>query len=325
MSEAATAVPQFIGIDVAKAELVVAARPDGARWTVPNEDAGIRALAQRLSAARPTLIVLEATGGYELAVVAALAAVGLPVVVVNPRQVRDFARATGQLAKTDQLDAGVLALFADQVRPAVRPLATEAQEQLEVLLARRRQLLEMLTAERHRLGQVFGRETKLVKRSLKAHIAYLEREVRMTDTELGERIRESPVWRAQEDLLRSVPGVGPVLTLTLLAELPELGRLTRKEIAKLVGVAPLNRDSGTFRGKRMIVGGRAVVRAALYMGALVATKHNTVIRAFYQRLVAAGKPKKLALIACMRKLLTILNAMAKTKTRWRAPAAPTTA
>lgn len=325
MHNTTAAAERFIGIDVAKAELVVTARPDGAPWTVANEEAGIRGLAQRLRAERPTLIVLEATGGYELAVVAALAAAGLPVVVVNPRQVRDFARATGQLAKTDQLDAGLIALFAERVRPAVRPLATEAQEQLEALLARRRQLLEMLTAERNRLGQVFGRATKLVKRSLKAHVAYLERELRVTDTELGARIRESPVWRAQEDLLRSVPGVGPVLAVTLLAELPELGQLTRKEIAKLVGVAPLNRDSGRYRGKRLIVGGRAAVRAVLYMGALVATKHNAVIRTFYQRLLAAGKPKKLALTACMRKLLTILNAMAKTKTRWRAPAAPTTA
>jgi len=314
-----------VGIDVAKAELVVAERPSGARWTTANDEAGIRALTQRLVAARPALVVLEATGGYELAAVGALAAAGLPVVVVNPRQVRDFARATGQLAKTDALDAGVLALFAERVRPAVRPLASEAQADLSAVLARRRQLLEMLVAERNRLGQVVGRETKLVKRSLKHHIAYLERELRMTDTELGDRIRESPLWRAQDDLLRSVPGVGPVLAVTLLAEMPELGRLTRKEVAKLVGVAPLNRDSGTLRGQRLIVGGRTSVRAALYMAALVATRHNAVIRTFYQRLLAAGKPKKLALTACMRKLLTILNAMVKTNTRWQAPEMLTTA
>jgi transposase len=290
-----------------------------------NDEEGIRALTHRLGTARPALIVLEATGGYELAAVGALAAAGLPVVVVNPRHVRDFARATGQLAKTDAIDASVLALFAERVRPPVRPLASEAQEHLEALLARRRQVLEMLVAERNRLGQVFGRETKLVKRSLKQHIAYLERELRVTDTEVGERIRESPVWRAQEDLLRSVPGVGPVLAVTLLADLPELGRLSRKEIAKLVGVAPLNRDSGTFRGRRLIVGGRTSVRAVLYMAALVATRCNAVIRAFYQRLLAAGKPKKLALTACMRKLLTILNAMAKTNTRWQAHEALATA
>ena len=315
----------FVGIDVAKAEVVVAERPSAARWTVPNTEDGLRTLTERLRATRPALIVLEATGGYELAAVGALAAAGLPVVVVNPRQVRDFARATGQLAKTDALDAGILALFAERVQPAVRPLPTEAQEALTAVLARRRQVLEMLVAERHRLGQVFGRETTLVKRSLKQHIAYLERELRVTDTDLGERIRESPVWRAQEDLLRSVPGVGRVLAVTLLAELPELGSLTRKEIAKLVGVAPLNRDSGTLRGQRAIVGGRSTVRAALYMAALVATRHNTTIRTFYQRLLAAGKPKKLALTACMRKLLTILNAILKTQTRWQAPETLTTA
>jgi transposase len=316
---------RYVGIDVAKAELVVAERPSGAQWTVENDDAGIRTLTQRVSGERPALIVLEATGGYELATVGALAAAGLPVVVVNPRQVRDFARATGQLAKTDRLDAGVLALFAERVRPEVRPLATEAQEDLQALLTRRRQLLEILTAEKNRLGQVVGRRTKLVKQSLKHHIAYLERELRMTDTDLGNCIRESPVWRAQEDLLRSVPGVGPVVALTLLAELPELGRLTGKEIAKLVGVAPLNRDSGTLRGKRLVTGGRSAVRAVLYMGALVATKYNAVIRTFYQRLLAAGKPKKVALTACMRKLLMILNAMVKHQERWRAPDALTTA
>jgi transposase len=315
----------FVGIDVAKAELVVGLRPSGAQWMVPNEEAGIRTLTERLLTAQPALIVLEATGGYELAAVGALAAAGLPVVVVNPRQVRDFARATGQLAKTDALDAGVLALFAERVRPPVRPVATEEQTDLAAVLARRRQLLEMLVAERNRLGQVFGRETKLVKRSLKQHIAYLERELRMTDTDLGDRIRKSPVWCAQDDLLRSVPGVGPVLAVTLLAEVPELGALTRKEIAKLVGVAPLNRDSGTLRGQRMILGGRSAVRAALYMAALTATRHNAAIRTFYQRLLAAGKPKKLALTACMRKLLVILNAIMKTNTRWRVPEMLTTA
>lgn len=314
-----------IGIDVAKAERVVAERPGETRWAAPNDDDGIRRLVARLRAATPALIVLEATGGFELAAVGALDAAGLPVVVVNPRQVRDFARATGQLAKTDALDAGVLALFAERVRPEPRPLATEAQESLEALLTRRRQLLEMLTAERNRLGQVFGRETRLVRKSFKQHIAYLERERRVTDTDRGNRIRASPAWREPQDLLRSVPGVGRVLAVTLLAELPELGRLTRKEIAKLVGVAPLNRDSGTLRGRRLITGGRASVRAVLYMAALVATKHNAVIRAFYQRLLAAGKPKKLALTACMRKLLTILNAMAKSKSRWQAPQALATA
>jgi transposase len=315
----------LVGIDVAKAELVVAVRPSGERWTVSNDEHGIRALVERLRATPPDLVVLEATGGYELLCVGALAAAALPVVVANPRQVRDFAKATGQLAKTDRIDADILALFAERVRPAVRVLADEEAQELDALLARRRQLLEMLQAERNRLGQVFGRGKPQVKKSLKAHIAFLERELRMADTELGAMIRQSPAWREKDDLLQSVPGVGPVLSLTLLAELPELGRLSRRQIAKLVGVAPLSRDSGTLRGRRFVQGGRASVRAVLYMAALVATKRNTVIRAFYQRLVAAGKPKKLALVACMRKLLTILNTMARTHERWRAETALTTA
>jgi transposase len=315
----------LIGIDVAKAELVVAIRPSSERWTVTNDDQGVHHLVERLRGRTPVLIVLEATGGYELLCVGALAAAALPVVVVNPRQVRDFAKATGQLAKTDRIDADILALFAERVRPAVRALADAAAQELDALLARRRQLLDMLQAERNRLGQVFGRDKRLVKKSLKSHIAYLEREVRMADTELGTMIRQSPAWREKDDLLQSVPGVGPVLSLTLLAELPELGRLSRREIAKLVGVAPLSRDSGTLRGRRFVQGGRASVRAVLYMAALVATKRNAVIRAFYQRLVTAGKPKKLALVACMRKLLTILNTMARTHERWRADLTLTTA
>lgn len=307
----------FIGIDVAKAELVVAARPSGERWTVANDEAGVRALAARLAAAAPELVVLEATGGCELLAAAALAAAGLPVAVVNPRQVRDFARATGQLAKTDRLDAGVLALFAERVRPAARPLPNAEAQALEALLTRRRQLLEMLHAERNRLGQVAGRGLRAVAKSLTAHVAYLEREVRTTDTDLGAMVRASPAWRERDDLLQSVPGVGPVLSLTLLAELPELGRLSRREIAKLVGVAPLARDSGTLRGRRFIQGGRASGRAVLYMGTLAATRSNPAITAFYGRLLAAGKPKQLALVACMRKLLTTLNAMARTGAPWR--------
>jgi transposase len=307
----------LVGIDVAKGELVVATRPTGERWTVANDERGVRTLVERLRRDdRAELIVLEATGGYELLGVAALAAANLPVVVVNPRQVRDFAKATGQLAKTDRIDADILALFAERVRPEVRALPDADAQELEALLARRRQLLEMLQAERNRMGQVFGRGKAPVKRSLKAHIAYLERELRMADTDLGEMVRASPAWREREDLLRSVPGVGPVLSLTLLANLPELGRLSRRAIAKLVGVAPLSRDSGILRGRRFIQGGRASVRGVLYMGALVATKRNGVIRAFYARLLAAGKPKKLALVACMRKLLTILNTMIRTGERW---------
>lgn len=317
--------PRFVGIDVAKGELVVAALPGDESWAVENDEKGVGALVERLKRETLALIVLEATGGYELKAVSALAAEALPVVVVNPRQVRDFARSTGQLAKTDRIDARMLALFGERVRPEVRVLADEDQRSLDQLLTRRRQVLEMLTSERNRLGQVSGRGAKVVKKSLKSHIAYLERELRVSDTELSEMIRSSALWRERDDLLQSVPGVGRVVSLTLLAELPELGRLNRKEIAKLVGVAPLARDSGTMRGKRIVYGGRASVRAALYMGALVATKYNPVIRALYQRLLTAGKAKKVALVACMRKLLTILNAMAKNNERWRATDALTTA
>lgn len=313
----------FVGIDVAKAELVVAVHPSGERWTVANDERGVRTLVDRLRAVTPTLIVLEATGGYELLCVAALAAVELPVVVANPRQVRDFAKATGQLAKTDRLDADILALFAEKVRPALRPIATAEAQELDAMLTRRRQLIEMLGAERNRLGQVFGKGKRPVKKSLKTHIAFLERELHLADSDLDDAVRRSPVWREQDDLLQSVPGVGPVLSRTLLADLPELGRLSRRQIAKLVGVAPLSRDSGTLRGRRFVQGGRAAVRGVLYMGALVAAHRNPVIRAFYLRLVAAGKPKKLALVACMRKLLTILNVMVRTKTRWAIePAVP---
>ena len=307
----------FVDIDVAKAELVVSIVPSAERFTVENDERGVRTLVERLRAIPLTLIVLEATGGYELLAVAALAAAALPVVAVNPRQVRDFAKATGQLAKTDRIDADILARFADVVRPAVRPIANDDAQELEALLTRRRQLLEMLQAERNRTGQVFGKGKRGVRKSLKNHISYLERELRMTDTDLGDMIKASPLWRERDELLQSVPGVGPVLSRTLLADLPELGQLSRRAIAKLVGVAPLSRDSGTMRGRRFVQGGRAPVRAVLYMAALVATKRNAVIRAFYLRLVAAGKPKKLALVACMRKLLTILNAMAKTGTRWQ--------
>ena len=306
----------LIGIDVAKADLVIAVRPSGERWSVTNDERGVKTLVERLTREPPALIVLEATGGYEVLCVAALAAAALPVVVVNPRQVRDFAKATGQLAKTDRIDADILARFADTVRPAVRPLADADAQELDALLTRRRQLLEMLQAERNRLGQVFGRGKPLVKKSLKQHIAFLERELRMADTDLGAMVRASPAWRERDDLLQSVPGVGRVLSLTMLAELPELGRLSRREIAKLVGVAPFSRDSGTQRGRRFVQGGRAAVRAVLYMGTLVATRRNAVIRAFYQRLLAAGKPKKLALVACMRKLLTILNTIARTRQPW---------
>ncbi|WP_337170182.1 IS110 family transposase [Gemmatimonas aurantiaca] len=304
----------FVGIDVAKAELVVSVVSNLERFTVMNDERGVRTLVERLRPVTPQLIVLEATGGYEVLAVAALAAAQLPVVVVNPRQVRDFAKATEQLAKTDRIDADILARFADVVRPDVRMIPDAAAHELDALLTRRRQLLEMRQAERHRVGQVFGSGKKLVRKSLRLHIAFLERELRITDTDLGEMVKQSPVWRERDELLRSVPGVGPVLSRTLLADLPELGRLSRRAIAKLVGVAPLSRDSGTMRGRRFVQGGRATVRGVLYMAALVATKRNAIVREFYARLLAAGKPKKLALVACMRKLLTILNTMVRTNT-----------
>jgi len=306
----------FIGIDVAKSELVVATQPGSEPWAVPNDESGVRALVARIASLRPTLIVVEATGGFETLCVAALGAAGLPIVIVNPRQVRDFAKATGQLAKTDRIDAQVIALFADRVRPEVRALPDEAARNLEAVITRRRQLIEMLIAERNRLGLATGSHQRPVKQSLKKHIAYLERELKMTDTDLAQLVRESPAWRDKDDLLQSVPGIGPVVSHTLLAELPELGQLDRRAIAKLVGIAPMSRDSGVWRGRRTIQGGRATVRTALYMAALVATRRNATIRTFYQRLIANGKPKKLALIACARKLLTILNQLIRTATPW---------
>ena len=307
----------FVGIDVAKATLDLAVQPSGEAWTVTNDAAGIQELVSRVVPLAPTLIVLEATGGFEAAVTAALGSVGLPIVVINPRQVRNFAKALGQLAKTDAIDARTLADFAERVRPAPRPLPTEAAQFLDALLTRRRQLVDMLTAETNRLGFARG----LVRRDITQHIRWLERRLGDVDGELRTAIQTSPVWRAKDDLLQSVPGVGRVVSLTLLAQLPELGRLTRREIAALVGVAPLNRDSGQWRGKRFVWGGRAPVRAVLYMGALAATRANPVIRAFFQRLRATGKPAKVALTACMRKLLTILNAMVRHQTYWRVAAA----
>lgn len=309
---------RYVGIDVAAAHLDVAVGPSGEAWRVGNDEAGRAALVERLAALGPAVIVLEATGGHELAAAGALAAAGLPVAVVNPRQVRDFARATGRLAKTDALDAAVLARFAAAVRPTVRPLPDAAARELRALVARRRQLVEMLVAEKNRLGAAPPR----IKARIRAHVEWLARQLDELDRDLAGAVRASDAWRERDDLLRSVKGVGPVLSSTLLVEVPELGALNRKQIAALVGVAPLNRDSGTFRGRRAVWGGRAPVRAALYMATLVATRFNPVIRAFYRRLLAAGKPKKVALTACMHKLLVILNAMARTNTPWRPQPTP---
>lgn len=302
----------FVGIDVSKAQLDVLLRPSGECQTVSNDEEGIGTLVSQMQDAAPTLIVLESTGGYETAAVAALAASGLPVVVVNPRQVRDFAKALGLLEKTDKLDAGMLALFAERIRPELRELRSEEAQEFDALMTRRRQLLEMRTAEKNRAGTA----RSAVKKQIQRHIRWLERELDCIDEDLDQRIKNSPLWKAKEDLLRSVPGVGPVLSRTLIADLPELGQLSRKEIAKLVGVAPLASDSGKRRGKRCVWGGRAPVRAVLYMAAIVAKRYNPVIREFYERLLAKGKPKKVALTACMRKLLIILNSMVRHNTRW---------
>lgn len=303
----------FIGIDVAKAQLAFACRPEAETGAVPNDERGVAQLVARCQALGPTLVVCEATGGYEAALVAALATARLPIVVANPRQVRDFAKATGQLAKTDAIDAQVLALFAERVRPEPRALPDDALTVLEELLTRRRQLVEMLTAEKNRLLLARGP----VRRDLQQHIRFLERRLREVDDDLHTAVKASPVWRVKDDLLQSVPGVGRVVSLTLLAQLPELGRVSHKEIAALVGVAPLARDSGTLRGKRRVYGGRAPVRTVLYMAALVASRRNPVIRAFDERLRAAGQPAKVALTACMRKLLTILNAIARDGRPWQ--------
>jgi len=260
-----------------------------------------------------TLVVLEATGGMEIPLAGALTAAGIALSIVNPRQVRDYARAMGRLAKTDRLDAEVLACFAEAVRPQPRPLPDAVSAELAALMGRRRQLIEMLSAEKNRLGVAARR----VRRNIQVHIDWLERQLSHLDKDLADLIQSSPIWREKDSLLQSVPGVGPVLSSTLLAHLPELGALSRRQIAALVGVAPLNRDSGTLQGKRTVWGGRAVIRQVLYMSALIATRFNPVIRAFYQRLCEAGKAKKVALTACMRKLLTILNAMVKHKTPWR--------
>ena len=302
----------FVGIDVAQAHLDLACHPGGAAQRQPNDETGISALVSYLHPLQPQLIVVEATGGLERPLVAALAAAALPVVVVNPRQVRDFARATGQLAKTDALDAAVLARFAEAVKPALRPLPDEQQQALQALVVRRRQLVQMLVSEKNHLVNAAA----AVRAGVRAHISHLEGLLGELDRDLDQLIRDSPLWQAKTDLLQGVKGVGPVLRRVLVAELPELGRLSRQQIAKLVGVAPLNRDSGQQRGRRGCWGGRAPVRTTLYMATLVATRWNPVIKAFYQRLLVKGKPKKVALTACMRKLLTILNAMVKHNTPW---------
>jgi transposase len=302
---------KFAGIDVAKDTLEVFITPD-TRKSFLNNDEGQTELARFLADIRPALVVLEATGGYQIPVVEAMALRNLAIVVVNPRQIRDFAKATGRLAKTDTIDAEMIARFAEAIRPEARPLKDADAHRLQALVARRRQLVEMLTMEENRLGTA----TQWTRPDIEAHIEWLTECINKVGKDIVSFIRKTPLWREKEDLLRSVKGIGPVVACTLLARLPELGKLNRKKISALVGVAPFNRDSGRYRGRRTIFGGRADVRAVLYMAALSAIRYNQVIKAFYERLVHAGKLRKVAITACMRKLLVILNAMVRTNTPW---------
>ena len=305
----------FVGIDVSKDRLDVSVRPQG-EFAVARDEAGLADLVSRLQAAAPQLVVLEATGGYERVVLAALASAGLPAVAVNPQQIRSYARALGQRAKSDPLDAAVIAHFAEAVRPPVRPLPDETTRALGELVARRRQLVDMMVAERQRRRQA---SIPRIVRGIDRHLAALQKELSTIERDLDDVIRASPVWRAQEEIITSVPGFGDTLARTLIGELPELGVLAHRQISALVGVAPFARESGTWRGQRHIAGGRKSVRNALYMAALTAIRCNPVIAALYRRLIAKGKRKKVALVACMRRLLVILNAMLRDGTCWRAP------
>ena len=303
----------YVGIDVSKEWVDVAVRPGGEEWRERLDEEGIEELVMRLEALRPQLVVMEATGGYEMPVVAALGVAGVPVAVVNPRQVRDFARSQGLLAKTDRLDAGVIAHFGEVSGVRAQPLVSEEDRELEGMVARRRQLIQMRTAEQLRRRMA----VPTVRRGIDEVIEFLDSQLKELDDELGRRLRKSPLWRERESLLKSVPGIGPVTIMSLLADLPELGTLDRRSIAALVGVAPLSRDSGKFRGTRGCWGGRAKVRAALYMPTMSAVRCNPVLKDFYERLLKAGKAPKVALTACMRKLLVILNAMLKHRTKWQ--------
>lgn len=303
---------QFIGVDISKDYLDVHVRPDGRQQRFTYDSAGLAKLLEMISEVGPELIVMEATGGYEQRLVALLASERLPVAVVNAKRVRDFAKATGQLAKTDRLDAAVLSDFAEKLRPQASTLPDESRAELKALLARRRQLVDMITAENNR--QLLA--PKPIRREIRAHIDWLKKRLKKADDDLNRSIKSSPIWKAKDDILQSMPGIGPTTSSTMLAALPELGTLSRRAIAALVGVAPMNRDSGKWRGRRVITGGRTPVRTTLFMCALVAVKHNPIIHALYQRLLAAGKPKMVAITACMRKILTVLNAMLKNNTPW---------
>lgn len=304
----------FVGIDVSKDRLDVHLRPSGEGFAVARDGEGIQMLAARLRELGPELVVLEATGGFETVVAAGLAAEGLPLAVVNPRQIRDFARAVGRLAKTDPLDAAVLAHFAEAVRPEVRELPNEAARALGELVARRRQIVEMMTAERNRRRLM---TQKKAIRTVERVLATLQAQLCDIEREIDDAIRGTPAWRARENLLRSVPGIGPNIARTLIAELPELGQIDRRSLAALAGLAPFNHDSGKLRGRRAIAGGRATVRSALFMAVLVSIRRNLPVADTYHRLVQAGKPPKVAIVACMRRLLGILNAILRDQTPWK--------
>jgi transposase len=312
----------FIGIDVSKRQLEVAAHESDYQFRCPNKASAFGPLLAELISLRPALIVLEATGGLEMPVVNALHAVGLPVVVVNPRQVRDFARALGQLAKTDRLDARVLAHFAAAIKPPPRPIKSKEEQELDGLTGRRGQLVEMLTDEKNRRASA---ASDSVRDQIKEHIDWLEECIAELDEQLKALVQNSAAWQAKDEILQSVPGIGPVVSFSLIADLPELGTLNRQQIAKLVGVAPLNRDSGEQRGTRHIYGGRARLRSVLYMAALTASRHNPVIKEFYERLSANQKPFKVAITACMRKLLAIINVMLRDSTCWKSKEEPVSA
>jgi len=303
----------FIGIDIAKDTIDISVLPSGESWTVGTTPTELSETVDRLAALKPTNIVMEATGGYETRLAASLATAGLPVAVVNPRQVRDLARALGILAKTDAIDAHVLALFAEKVQPECRPLPTDDEHALKELLTRRYQLVDMRTAESNRRQQIVSKQ---VYESITTLIESINHELDVIEREIDNRIKTSPVWRAKDKLLQSVPGIGKTTASMLIVALPELGHLNRRQIASLVGLAPMNRDSGTFRGRRMITGGRALIRAGLYMPILSAVRYNPKIKPFYDRLITAGKLEKVAITACMRKLLTMLNAIVRENEPW---------
>lgn len=306
-------VKRVIGIDVAKEKLDIASRPEKESWTIANREEKFSSLVDKFVKISPDLIVLEATGGLEIPVASALGAAGLPVVIINPRQIRDFAKATGKLAKTDRIDADIIAHFGESIKPEIRPLKDEQTQELAEILTRRRQLVDMMTAEKNRLPTV---RTK-IKKDIEKHIKWLEKRIKDCEGDLEKRIKHSPIWRKQDEIVKSVPGVGPVLSLALLTGLPELGKLENRKISALVGVAPFNRDSGKYKGTRAIWGGRANVRSVLYMATLVAVRFNPVIKQFHDRLINAGKKPKVAIVASMRKLIIILNAMVKNGTTWQ--------